>query len=107
MATRAQEFKSEQMRAAQARKPKATKKKVARAWRKPGQRRARGTELGLENESPRAGRKALVAIEDNASGKRSRKSTRPASNKGKNSSMLEYASRMKMATAAVRHSRRG
>jgi hypothetical protein len=57
------------------------------------------------NLSGRAGKKAMVVAEE-THGRRTRKSSRASSNRGKNSSALEYASRERSFSAQSRHGRR-
>lgn len=96
MATKAQQFRYQEQRSKPPKKPKARKKPTNG-----------DPKLGLANLSKHAAKKALVNIEENASGKASRKSTRGSAHHGKNSTMLEYATRQKLATPASRHGRRG
>jgi 1,4-dihydroxy-2-naphthoyl-CoA synthase len=95
MATKAQQFKSEMQRRAQKARP-AKKKQVNR--HPPG-------DSGARNLKARA-TKANVATEESRSGKPSRKSTRPSAQRGKNSTTLEYAARMRSITPQRRHQAR-
>lgn len=96
MATKAQQFRTE-----------ARQKLPKRAPAPPKVQKRRATDDdGAQNLSAHAGKKAVVVTEESHSGKRSRKSTRPSSHHGKNSSMLEYASRMKAQTPQHKHGQR-
>src|SRR5205814_1423815 len=97
MATRAEQFRYSEERRKPGRTPKVRKPK----------RRRDVKDAGARNLSAHGGKKATVATEESKSGRPSRKSTRPSSNRGKNSSTLDRASRMKGETAARRHSVRG
>lgn len=96
MATKAQRFRYEVER---------SKPKKAPVPQRPPKRRST-TDGGARNVSLHAGRKAAVATEESQSGRPSRKSTRPSAQRGKNSVVLEYASRMKSMSAKTRHERR-
>lgn len=98
MATKAQQFRYLAERSKPPKKP---------ARRRPAVKSAAQVENGLANMSKHAEKKALVSIEESLSGKPSRKSTRASAHHGKNSTMLEYATRQKLATPASRHNRRG
>ncbi len=95
MATKAQNFRREEERK--------VKRDPARV--RPHEKRSK-TDAGAQNLSERAGRKALVTTEESLSGKPSRKASRSSSHHGKNSSVLEYVERMKVATPQFRHQRR-
>jgi hypothetical protein len=64
------------------------------------------SDAGARNLSRRAGRFARVATEESQSGKPSRKSSRPSENHGKNSTVLEYASRLRSQAPSRQHERR-
>lgn len=96
MATKAERFRHE---AERSKPPRA--KKPAQA-----KKRRDTTDAGARNLTKRAGKKAQVVTEESQSGKRSRKSTRPASHHGKNSTMLEYAERLQSQTSQFRHNQR-
>jgi hypothetical protein len=96
MATRAEQFKSEMQR--KNRKPKP--KQVAQDKRRPS------NDAGARNLKSRVDHKATVVTEESLSGKPSRKSSRASSGHMKNSSMLEYASRMRSQTPQRRHATR-
>jgi hypothetical protein len=63
-------------------------------------------DAGARNLSRRAEGKARVTIEESLSGRPSRKSSRPSEHKGKNSTVLEYAARMKSQRPDRRHAQR-
>ena len=96
MPTKTQLFRRETERS----KPPRSKKPT------PSGKRRDTTDAGAKNLKKSAGKKALVVTEETRSGKRSRKSTRPSSHHGKNSSMLEYASHLQTQTAEFRHAQR-
>lgn len=96
MATKAERFRYE---AERSKPPRAKKPAVAK-------KRRDTVDAGAQNLKKSAGKKALVVTEESRSGKRSRKSTRPASHHGKNSSMLEYAAHLEAQTAQFRHNQR-
>ena len=60
---------------------------------------------GARNLSHRADKKAAVMAEETVHG-RTRKSTRTSSNRGKNSTQLEYAARQRSFSPQSRHGRR-
>lgn len=95
MATKAQQFRHDAERGHSASKPA----------RKPHAGRAKG-DAGGRNLSKQAGKKASVATEESRSGRPSRKSSRPSSNRGKNSTVLEYVARVKSEQPQARHNRR-
>jgi hypothetical protein len=112
MATKAQQEKAKQERSGPKRAPKPRKVKTnsvntAVAAISATAKRARGADSGTENESKHGGRNAVVVLEESASGKRSRKSTRAGAHRGKNSSQLEYAQQQKVNRPSERHARRG
>ncbi len=96
MCTRAQQFRAE----ARSKLPK----KPAKPARTP-KRRARPDD-GAQNLSAHAGKKAVVVTEESHSGKRTRKSSRTSAHHGKNSTVLEYAARMKSQSPQKRHDQR-
>jgi hypothetical protein len=62
-------------------------------------------DIGARNVSRHADKKATVMTEETR-GRRSRKSSRTSSNRGKNSGMLEYAARQRSFSPETRHGRR-
>ncbi len=111
MATRAEQAKAAMQRshakkAAQPRKVKPNAVDTARRGVSATTKRARGTPTGTENESMHGFHNAHVVMEESASGKRSRKSTRAGANRGKNSGKLEYAAMQKLNRPQVRHARK-
>lgn len=112
MATKAQQARALQERSGPKRAPKPRKVKpnavdTSRPGTSVSSRRARGAANGTENESKHGAKRALVVLEESASGKRSRKSTRGSAHGGKPSAQLERAQRQKLSNPAARHSRRG
>jgi hypothetical protein len=96
MATKAQQFRYEQERSGRKKAPA----------RRGASNRASGSDAGARNLSRRAGRFARVASEESLSGKPSRKSSRPSQHHGKNSTVLEYASRLRSERPSRQHERR-
>ena len=96
MATKAERFRYEPERS----KPPRAKKPA------PAKKRRDTADAGARNLKKSAGKKAAVVTEESRSGKRSRKSTRPASHHGKNSTMLEYAERLQSQTSQFPHAQR-
>ena len=79
-----------------------------RAARPPPAPKRRDTkDSGARNVSSAAGKKASVVTEESKSGRPSRKSSRASAHHGKNSTVLEYAARMRSVTPAARHARKG
>jgi hypothetical protein len=96
MATKAQQFRSEMER-------NHTKKAAAKPDKHPPLKPA--GDSGARNLKARTS-KATVVTEENLSGRPSRKSSRSSVQHGKNSTVLEYASRMKSITPRARHEKR-
>jgi hypothetical protein len=94
MATKAEQFRHDSERG-----------KRHEAARKKHVRRRDTPDVGARNVSRRADKKATVMTEETR-GRRSRKSSRTSSNRGKNSAMLEYAARQKSFSPETRHGRR-
>ncbi|MBL8955094.1 MAG: hypothetical protein JNK82_30235 [Myxococcaceae bacterium] len=97
MATKAQLFRYETERS--------HPKQAPRTPRPPKRRST--PDGGARNVSLRAGKKAAVATEASLSGRPSRKSSRPSAHHGKNSTVLEYAARLRSMSPTARHAKRG
>src|SRR4051812_44989205 len=104
MATKAEKFRYEMERS---KPPRASKPPVIRL--NAGTKRARGVENGTSHEHTgvKGGSNATVVIEENLSGRPSRKSTRASANGAKAGSMLDLVRQMKSALPSSRHNRRG
>jgi hypothetical protein len=94
MATKAERFRYDSQRG-----------KRHEAKRKKHTKRRDTPDLGARNVSRRAEKKAVVMTEESR-GRRSRKSSRTSSNRGKNSTVLEYAARQRSFSPETRHARR-
>jgi hypothetical protein len=96
MATKAQQFRYEAERNHPKRAPTAPR----------APKRRSGPDAGAQNLTRRGARSPSAATEESLSGRRSRKASRPANLHGKNSTVLEYASRIKSQSPQVRHRQR-
>ncbi len=106
MATKAERFKSEVERSGPKKKAKPVRKvtKDTPPEEKAERRTNEPTGTATRNVSKRAGKKAVVALEDSATGTPSRKSTRKSANRGKPTSntvrKVKRAARSPQARAA-------
>jgi hypothetical protein len=104
MATKAERFRYWEERSKPPRPPQPRKKKP-----NAGTKKARGVENGTmhEHTGPKGDAKATVVIEENLSGRPSRKSTRVSANGHRGAEVLEHVRQMEIALPRRRHSRRG
>jgi hypothetical protein len=112
MTTRAQAFKSRQQQTARPPKPKRSprpRRDVPVDTAKPGvsatDRKAGGGHSGLRNVSKRAARKGGASLEDSATGKPSRKSTRKSTGRVKQASNLQRREIRATSSPSARSSR--
>ncbi len=104
MATKAERFKSETQRSGPKKppQPKRRVKKDAPPDEAEGRRVEDAATTAKRNVSKRAAKKAEVALEDSATGRPSRKSTRGSANRGKIASSLERRTQRKVSSPKAR-----
>jgi hypothetical protein len=104
MATRAEEFRYAQERSKPKRPPQPKRRKP-----NAGTKQVRGLQNGTlhEHTGPRGDSKATVVIEENLSGRLSRKSTRKSANGHRGGEQMERQRIVQSANPSDRHSRRG